>query len=103
MTEPCRRGGGTLNHLPHMIRGPRHVRLPLLGFAITRVHLRASPQFFWLMGSLEGHMSLSAVGCKFGLAWSDGPRGFSGNKAPQWAETRSSVCLTLRSRTRTNL
>lgn len=38
------------------------------------------------------HVLVPAMSCKFGLAWSDGPGGFSGSEAPQWAETCSS-CL----------
>lgn len=67
--------------------------LPPLGFAVTRVHLCASPPFFLADGKPgRTHVLVPAVGCKFGLAWSDGPRRFSGSKAPQWAETCSS-CL----------
>lgn len=80
------------------------VPLPPLGFAVTGVHLCASPRFFQLMGSLEGHMSLS-------LKWAGNwgwhgvmvPGGFLAARPHSGLKRAPLVCLTLRSRTRTNL
>lgn len=74
-----------LTHRLHALRGPgRHGPFPLLGFAITRIHLCTSPNFFspWeAWKDTHPHPR----GCKLGLfhvflpplAWSDGPNGFS--------------------------